>query len=300
MGRSMRILHLDNGREMRGGQWQVLALMEGLRDRGVAQRLLARPGSPLESAARASGLEVAAFEWRRLWSWGRWATLVHAHDSASHSRAALLGLAPLVVARRVAFPIGQDFLTRRKYRRARLYLAVSRHVASLLASAGIPENRVRVVYDGVPLAERLSEGSAVVALSSADPGKRNDLLREAAEAGGFPVHFSHDLPTDLQQAGVFVYLSESEGLGSAALLAMSAGVPVVASRLPALAEIVEDEYCGLLTDNTPTNVANAIQRLLRDPALASTMGRRGRTRVEERFTFRHMVEHTLAAYEEIL
>lgn len=296
----MRILHLDNGREMRGGQWQVLALMEGLRERGVFQRLLARPGSSLESAARASGLDVAAFSWTRLWTWGRWATLVHAHDSASHSRAALLGLAPLVVSRRVSFPIGEDFFTRRKYRRATLYLAVSEHVASLLTSVGIPKERIRVVYDGVPLPEHLADGSTVLALSSTDPGKCNTLLRDAAAVGGFAVQFGNDLPADLQHARVFVYLSESEGLGSAALLAMAAGVPVVASRLPALAEVVEDEYCGLLTDNCAKAVAKAIQRLLDDPDLAREMGRRGRRRIEERFTFQHLVDHTLGAYKEIL
>ena len=43
----MRILHLDSGREMRGGQWQALRLMEGLAAAGVDQTLLARAGSPL-------------------------------------------------------------------------------------------------------------------------------------------------------------------------------------------------------------------------------------------------------------
>ena len=43
----MRVLHLDAGREMRGGQWQVLRLMEGLATAGVESTLLARPGAPL-------------------------------------------------------------------------------------------------------------------------------------------------------------------------------------------------------------------------------------------------------------
>ena len=40
----MRILHLDAGREMRGGQWQVLRLIEGLAAAGVESTLLARRG----------------------------------------------------------------------------------------------------------------------------------------------------------------------------------------------------------------------------------------------------------------
>lgn len=299
MNGPMRILHLDNGRELRGGQWQVLALMEGLRARGAAQRLLARPGSPLESAARERGLEVAGFRWRLLWRWGRWASLTHAHDAASHSRAAIAGLRPLVVSRRVAFPVGRGVFSCWKYRRAGLYLAVSRHVASLLAEAGVPEDRVRVVYDGVALPERCAEGDMVLALASEDPGKCNSVIREAASIGGFQVRFSRDLPKDLQESRVFVYLSRSEGLGSAALLAMAAGVPVVASRLPALEEAVEHGHCGLLAENHPAEVAKAVQSLLDDPSLAREMGRRGRERVETRFLYHHLVTNTLAAYEEL-
>ena len=44
----MRVLHLDTGREMRGGQWQALRLVEGLRAGGVESTLLARAGSVKE------------------------------------------------------------------------------------------------------------------------------------------------------------------------------------------------------------------------------------------------------------
>ena len=48
----MRILHLDSGREMRGGQWQVLRLLEGLRAAGHDVTLLARAGAPLAEAVQ--------------------------------------------------------------------------------------------------------------------------------------------------------------------------------------------------------------------------------------------------------
>jgi len=48
----MRILHLDAGKEMRGGQWQVLRLVEGLAGAGVESTLLARSGGPLFEAYR--------------------------------------------------------------------------------------------------------------------------------------------------------------------------------------------------------------------------------------------------------
>ena len=54
----MRILHLDAGREMRGGQWQVLRLIEGLAAAGVESTLLAREDAPLFTAARKLGWRV--------------------------------------------------------------------------------------------------------------------------------------------------------------------------------------------------------------------------------------------------
>jgi hypothetical protein len=54
----MRVLHIDSGREMRGGQRQVLSLIEGLRASGHEAVLLTPAGSPLGTAARARGLYV--------------------------------------------------------------------------------------------------------------------------------------------------------------------------------------------------------------------------------------------------
>ena len=294
-----RVLHLDLGREMRGGQHQVLALMEGLRDLGVEQQLLTRAGSPLAIAALARRFPVGDGGWRAVAAGSRWADLVHAHCAASHTRAALMASAPLVVSRRVAFPVGQDALSRWKYGRAHRYIAVSRHVFSLLLQAGIPRERLRVVHDGVPLLPPPDERRDIVALSSNDPGKCNRLIQAAADLGHFPVVFARDLPAAFRHARLFVYLSTGEGLGSATLLALSASIPVIATRLPALAEVVDDGVCGLLVDNDPAELATAVHRLLASDSGAAAMGVRGRQRVESAFTNLRMVRQTLAVYEEL-
>jgi starch synthase len=95
-----------------------------------------------------------------------------------------------------------------------------------------------------------------------------------------------------------VYRSEMEGLGSAALAAMAAGVPVVASNVGGLPEAVEHERTGLLVSDG--DFATPIRRLLDHPDEATEMGRRGRERVEKNFTIDLMVEKTLAAYKEVL
>ncbi len=55
---TMHILHLDAGREMRGGQWQVLRLIAGLAAEGIESTLLARQDAPLYLAARREGWRV--------------------------------------------------------------------------------------------------------------------------------------------------------------------------------------------------------------------------------------------------
>src|SRR5438105_2978089 len=144
----MRILQIDAGRKMRGGQWQVLRLIEGLTAAGVETWLAARADAPLFRAARERGLRVARLE---LASLREKADLVHAHDAHSHVLAVTLARAPVVVSRRVAFPIRTGLLSRWKYCQAAHFIAVSEFVRNRLVECGIPTEKISVVYDGVPL-----------------------------------------------------------------------------------------------------------------------------------------------------
>jgi glycosyltransferase involved in cell wall biosynthesis len=292
----MRILHLDAGREMRGGQWQVLRLIEGLAAAGVEMTLLARASAPLFEAARNRGWNVAPLGLARIFWEARRHDLIHAHDARSHTLAALAGGAPLLVARRVAFPVG----SRWKYTRPRRYIAVSEFVRSVLVAGGVSEEKIEVVPDGVPLLEPAC-GSAVLAPANAgDPQKGAALAVEAARLAGVELRLSGDLERDLLDAGVFVYLTHSEGLGSAALLAMSAGVPVVASDVGGLREVIRDRENGLLVCNTVEAVAAALVELTGDPVLARRLGQAGRQTVQERFTIDIMVRKTIETYHKVL
>src|SRR5690606_25800818 len=81
----MRVLHVDSGKEMRGGQWQVLALLRGL---GSGNLLLTPEGGPLMTQARSSGLEVEPLTMLSLGALARKFDIVHAHDARSHTWAA--------------------------------------------------------------------------------------------------------------------------------------------------------------------------------------------------------------------
>jgi glycosyltransferase involved in cell wall biosynthesis len=280
----MRILHLDAGREMRGGQWQVLRLIEGLAAAGVESTLLARPDAPLYTAARRQGWRVEPLGVTRALACLRGHSLIHAHDARSHTLGAFLYGRPLVVSRRVAFPVG----SRWKYARARHYLAVSRFVKNVLIAGGVPEDKISVVYDGVPTLE-VSHGVEVLGLE-----KDSRLL------AGMGLKMVSRLEEEIPTARILVYITNSEGLGSGVLLAMSAAVPVIASNVGGLAEVIRHGENGLLVENGEGAIASAIRTLLDHPEQARQIGAAARRTVIERFTVDRMVAATLEAYRRVL
>lgn len=290
----MRILHLDSGREMRGGQWQALRLHRCLLHAGHESLLLAREDSPLFGKSKDSGLPSEALRPLRLGSRSRGFDIVHAHDAHSHTLAAVFARSPLVVSRRVAFPVRDSFVSRWKYRQPVLFLAVSKYVAGQLRNAGIPDSRIAVVYDGLPVPVHPANGDAVLVPWTPDPAKGMDLADAASVHAGVPMLHSKDLEADLPRARALVYLSRSEGLGSGILLAMAHGVTVVASNVGGIPELIEDGVNGLLVPNEVPAIAGALGRIHRQ------LGAAARQSVLSRFTESHMLEATLSAYQRVL
>ena len=161
----LRTLHIDAGREWRGGQRQVWLLAQGLRARGHEPLVVGIPDSPLLQRLRARGIAVAAVPMRADWdlraarriralirAWRP--DVVHAHDARGHAIAiaALLGSqVPLIVTRRVPFvPKSVRF----KYgRRVARFIAISNAVRDAMTRGGVPRERVQIVFSGVPTPE---------------------------------------------------------------------------------------------------------------------------------------------------
>ena len=104
------------------------------------------------------------------------------------------------------------------------------------------------------------------------------------------------------EATLAVVPSLYEGFGFPAGEAMACEVPVVSSRGGALPEVVgEDGACGVLVPpEDAAALAAAIDALLDQPERRRAMGRAGRARVLEHFTWRRAAERTVAAYREAI
>jgi glycosyltransferase involved in cell wall biosynthesis len=111
----------------------------------------------------------------------------------------------------------------------------------------------------------------------------------------------HDVPDLLAAGDLFVLASLWEGLGLVFLEAMAAGLPIVATRVSAVPEVVEDGVGGwLVPPGDAPALAAAVQAALDDPAARAARGRAGRARLQERFGLPRMIDETLAVYDEVL
>ena len=103
---------------------------------------------------------------------------------------------------------------------------------------------------------------------------------------------------ELAGAHLFALTSAAENCPLALLQAMATGLPVVASRVGGVPEVLRDGVDGLLFDTGDEDgFAAALHRLVGDEDLRVALGRAARARVLDRFTLDHCVDGLLASYE---
>ena len=124
------------------------------------------------------------------------------------------------------------------------------------------------------------------------------LARELGVADAvFLVGRVPDVAAWLQRAELLVHPARWEGFGLALLEAMLASLPIVATNVSAIPELVVDGESGLLVE--PDNLAQALGRVLRDAELAARLGREGFARARREFSRERMARRTLEIYERI-
>jgi glycosyltransferase involved in cell wall biosynthesis len=105
-----------------------------------------------------------------------------------------------------------------------------------------------------------------------------------------------EIPSFFRDAGIFAFPSRQEGFSLVLLEAAAFRLPVVASSVGGIPELICDRETGLLVEpDDPAGLAAALELYLSEPALAREHGERLRQRVEEEFSWSHAVE----AYEHV-
>ena len=137
-------------------------------------------------------------------------------------------------------------------------------------------------------------------------GELRDELRQRVESLGIHqrVHFAgarRDLGNILGSVDLFTMPSLWEGLPLSLVLAMGAGLPVVATRVAGIPEVVQDNVSGfLVSPGNSGELGDALARVAADPALRRSAGEAGRAYVRPRFGFDQYVSSITGLYDRLL
>ena len=361
----MRILHIDTGTVMRGGQELLLMTARGLRLRGHEQTIACPPESPLEKMATAEGFSVLPIERSYLKAARTIRHLLRAqpHDivSAHDARAqtvsflATFALPVIRVANRlVVFEPRNLFTHRVKYKyTCVVVVALSKAVKETLVRNGIPPAHIEVITGGIDFPEQLADSGARermrarwglaasdfvighIAAFTAEKGQLDALdallallpkhpnmrmllagdgpLREdprtqakvralnSRDEHGNVVQLPGYLKPDAEfYAGLDLFLvnSTAEALGLSALYAMAHEVPVIASNVGGLPEVVGDTG-WLIPPSDPVALTAAIEEAASDPAVLRERGKRAREHARG-FSTEVTAQRTEALYHQLL
>jgi glycosyltransferase involved in cell wall biosynthesis len=110
-----------------------------------------------------------------------------------------------------------------------------------------------------------------------------------------------DLPALYAASDIVVLTSLNEGTPVSLIEAMAAGLPVVATAVGGVPDVVEDGLTGtLVPSGSAEALAHAIVRLITDRELRETLGRAGRSRAFQRYTRQRLMTQVAALYEELV
>lgn len=189
-----------------------------------------------------------------------------------------------------------------KAARERLDLPAQVPVLAVIAQL-IPRKGHRFLLQALPTI--IERHPATQVLFVGEGAEEADLRQQVNDAGlAHCVKFlgyRNDIGDILRACDLLVHPATMEGFANVAMQAMAAGIPVVSSAVGGMPESVRDGISGLLVPpQQPPALAEAVLRLLDDPALRQRLGQQGKSIVEREFNTDAMVEGNLRVYAELL
>lgn len=225
-------------------------------------------------------------------------TLLLAHETICVSDAVMRDARYIPFARRTVIKNGMDapsFLSRNE---AQAFLASSAPKGTWIGMIAElhPTKRVE---DAIAAIAKIPE-TVLVVLGEGEERARleNIIAKKKLHGRVFLRGFVADAPRYLLAFDLFLMVSRTEALAYAAIEAGYASLPVIASNVGGLPEIIKNKVTGLLVPPcTPTKLAEAISALRADPAYASRLGTMLRAHVEKEFSKERMIQQTFALYQ---
>jgi len=166
---NLYILHLSSAKSWRGGERQIAFLADELNQKGIKQAIICVAGSKMEAWCKSSGIPFFSYKKRFsinplvAWEISRVChriqpTHLHVHDSHSHTFAilaiAFFGVkAPMIVHRRVDFPVKNNWLSNWKYNHfsVRAIICVSQFIQEMTRPAIHRKSVIHTVHSGIDL-----------------------------------------------------------------------------------------------------------------------------------------------------
>jgi glycosyltransferase involved in cell wall biosynthesis len=175
-----------------------------------------------------------------------------------------------------------------------------RPVVSIVGRLVPQKAHQRFLEAAIAVAERAPETRFLVV---GDGPLRPELERSARELALDQVRFTGVRPDAgdiISRSALLVFSSDWEGLSLAALESLAAGVPVVASDVQGMRELLSAGAGVLVAGGEPRGLADAIVSLLRDEGRRQAMGRIGRALVRERYSIEGMLDAYALLYRRLL
>lgn len=167
----MTIVHVSSASSWRGGEQQIAYLLLELAKQNIRQIVFCPKGSPLHSYCDKNNIPVYAYRKRsgidlrtafQIAGFCRRAEnpIIHVHDSKSHTAAFLSVVffknkAPIVVHRRVSFPIKKSYLSDLKYNHSAIthIICVSENARAMVTSRLLKKDKTVTIHDGIDLSK---------------------------------------------------------------------------------------------------------------------------------------------------
>lgn len=358
----MKILHVETGKNLYGGAYQVLQLLNGLNNSRFENLLFCPSGSRIATMAKhptevykaplAGELDPRFFFHlhRAIKKFNP--DILHAHSRRGAdfwcALTGRVGLYGKVLTRRVDNP-EQKWLARTKYRFYDRIIVISEAIGSVLLSEGVPKAKISVVRSAVDFCDYqeisdknwfckefgFSRNKTVIGMISqfiprkghrylieAIPqivakfphlrvlllgkGPLKEDLRKQCKKAGIEDYvrfagFRKDIPKILPCLDLVIHPALKEGLGVALIQAAAAGVPIVATRVGGIPEIVRDGFNGLLIDPESTEeIVSTLSKLLSEPGTAKRLGENGKKLAADEFSTDSMVQGNIKVYQQLI